>query len=953
MIKITSLNKFFNKGRGNEIHVINDVTLELPQSGMVAIFGKSGCGKTTLLNVLGGLDGFNSGSITVKGENIEKNADYIRNKYIGYIFQNYNLQKEETCAENVANALYLCGVTDKDIVEKRVLEALKNVGMDKYAKRTPDTLSGGQQQRIAIARAIVKNPPIILADEPTGNLDEANTVMIMDLLKEISKEHLVLLVTHEANLVDYYCDTVVELSDGKVINVKTNENATGFAGKDKNTIYLGEYEKKETKGENVEVEYYGDDSAEPLKLRVINREGKIYLKIDSPEVHLVDDSGEIKLKEGVFKEQILSEEKKNSFQMSALPPISGEKMGKIFNFKKALKASLASVSRKGKKSKKGMRRCMSLFAAVLVFMSAVFGTSFDDVINIKESYNNNIFYVLVNRDADLKKLEAAVSDEKSGIDYIGVSFHNIYEEDVRFEFDAVPFETFNSDEFVSITEPETNGAILSCTIAEKLPVIVGKNKDLKDNEVIISKKSADKLIETSSFGYIKEYKDLLGLITDSFVFGGEKLRIAGVVDTNETALYVSEVNLAKIILKTQKNEVSVASDYKLDVKEGEIVLIMGERNMSEAPLKGETVKINGMEFRLTEVYKNVTYNEYLEKNGIKKESEKEYFADLMKEKYPTLSQGAEYDKAYRELCNEKYSEYKEYYFSECDAYLRYISVVKPDDKELKAYTSGKDKSAIYYHVDGTYYNIVMFKEENGRLPAFDEIKHYEPTKDYYGEDYYYDDYYYEDYYYEDKHDLSFDFYGEQYIVNEKDYVSLSKQLKGKEYILVHSTSPSKTEAYLNNNLDNKEIITPDDIFDHLSFYVSESIYQGIIVMIVILVLMVMCMYFIMRSSLMNKIKEIGIYRAIGASKKNLTYRFFVESLVICCTTILWGYLFSSGFIWICTWLSAGADIPFFYPVWYALAVLAVLVGISVLCGVVPIFSLLFSKPAQILAKYDI
>ena len=245
MIRIQGLHKFFNKGRSNEIHVINDISLDLPEKGMVAIFGKSGCGKTTLLNVIGGLDKYAEGTLTIENQSIRENTDVIRNKYIGYIFQNYNLNKAESCFDNVADALRLCGMTDEDEIEARVTAALTNVGMEKYAKRTPDTLSGGQQQRIAIARAIVKNPRIILADEPTGNLDEANTVMIMDLLKAIAKDHLVLLVTHEANLVDYYCDTVIELQDGKVVGTKRNSSATGFAARDKNDIFLGEMSRRE------------------------------------------------------------------------------------------------------------------------------------------------------------------------------------------------------------------------------------------------------------------------------------------------------------------------------------------------------------------------------------------------------------------------------------------------------------------------------------------------------------------------------------------------------------------------------------------------------------------------------------------------------------------------------------------------------------------------------------
>ncbi|MBO7369249.1 MAG: ABC transporter ATP-binding protein, partial [Clostridia bacterium] len=211
MIKLDRLDKYYNRNGSNEIHVINDVSLELPNNGMVAVFGRSGCGKTTLLNVIGGLDKFSGGTVTIDGNDISLDTDVLRNLYVGYVFQNYNLNAGETVAENVADALRLLGARDENEIDARVSAALKAVDMNRYAKRTPDTLSGGQQQRVAIARAIVKNPRVILADEPTGNLDEANTVMVMDLLHKIARDHLVVLVTHEENLVGHYCNMVVEL----------------------------------------------------------------------------------------------------------------------------------------------------------------------------------------------------------------------------------------------------------------------------------------------------------------------------------------------------------------------------------------------------------------------------------------------------------------------------------------------------------------------------------------------------------------------------------------------------------------------------------------------------------------------------------------------------------------------------------------------------------------------
>lgn len=241
MISIKNIHKFYNKGKKNEIHAINDVSLELPEKGIVALYGKSGCGKTTLLNIIGGLLKVDEGDVLIYDQSISKNTDLIRNKYIGYIFQNYYLNKSETVYENIADALRIMGICNSNEIDYRVMTLLKKVGMEKYSNRLPETLSGGQQQRVAIARAIVKNPEIILADEPTGNLDEKNTIAIMELLKEIGKEHLVLLVTHESRLVDYYCDMVINVLDGSVSNIKKNLEVSDLKIYDSNIIYLGEW----------------------------------------------------------------------------------------------------------------------------------------------------------------------------------------------------------------------------------------------------------------------------------------------------------------------------------------------------------------------------------------------------------------------------------------------------------------------------------------------------------------------------------------------------------------------------------------------------------------------------------------------------------------------------------------------------------------------------------------
>ena len=192
MIRIDRLNKYYNKGRKNQIHVINNTSIELPDKGMVALLGPSGCGKTTLLNAIGGLDKVNKGNIYINNKKITSRCsskiDKIRNLNIGYIFQDYKLIDNMTVYDNVAIALKMIGIKDKDEIKKRVEYILERVGIYRYRYRPCSMLSGGERQRVGIARALVKNPDIILADEPTGNLDSKNTIEIMNIIKSIAKD---------------------------------------------------------------------------------------------------------------------------------------------------------------------------------------------------------------------------------------------------------------------------------------------------------------------------------------------------------------------------------------------------------------------------------------------------------------------------------------------------------------------------------------------------------------------------------------------------------------------------------------------------------------------------------------------------------------------------------------------------------------------------------------------
>ena len=1002
MIKISNINKYFNKGKQNQIHVINNASLELGESGMVAIFGRSGCGKTTLLNVIGGLDTFESGSLSIDGQSVKDNADVIRNKYIGYIFQNYNLNKGASCYDNVADALRLCGMTDEEKLKERVMAALANVGMENYHSRTPDTLSGGQQQRIAIARAIVKNPRIILADEPTGNLDEANTVMIMDLLKEISREHLVLLVTHEANLVDYYCDTVVELSDGKVQSVRSNSGAEGYAARSKNDIYLGELERTDISDGNAKIEFYGNAPDTPVSLTIVNDGGKLYVRINTPKVQILDAASEVKLREGVYEEETEKKQSASKIDMSKLPVFEGTRFGRLFGFKSAVKSGYSENFKKGKRrrAKKVLRGCLALFAAVVVFMSAVFGTALADIKNARDMYNHNVFYVYT-PDAEVSRKLADAVGGNTGIDSIRLTY-SVPRGDSTLTFMTGFFESFSTEPYESGFM--TNAVYLDMSVAEDCKLVAGKNTGLSVNEIVISTKVADALIEKSSLGYIDSYDSLIGLITATVHVDGRNMRIAGVVESNESAIYFTELAMAKFVMSSSGSGIELASDYGLELDEGEAaVAVKYTQDGVELPKLNKTVKLSGRDVTVSKIIKNYdNYHDWLKANGIEKLEAHVYFEELLKTERPDLSEGKtqEYYEVLDELSQKKYFDYLEYQYAELDEYLAERSMFAiGEDINLWLYVEKGIEDAKYFFSDVELYKAVKYKELNGRYPTREELHAvYDQIPEIHEAIEQYNYAYSNEYYSSGVYGI-----GTSYLVSDADYIAFSKQIGetdyplngsggGKQdiyyhkdvsvsiiggsevtaeqmtsggsqavYTVIHSTDPAATEAWIYSELGGLDtgiegrdaIITPDGIFDKLISQSRENIIKGLVAMVVILVVMSVCMYFIMRSSLMNRIKEVGIYRAIGVSKRNLLFKFFIEALVLTTLTVFIGYLATSAFLGVCLGMSSMMESIFYYPLWLAGVLLAVLYGISIFFGTLPVISLMRKTPSEILAKYDI
>ena len=282
MIRVTGLNKTYDAGHRHANHVLRDVSFSLPDTGFVCIVGASGCGKTSLLNAVGGLDRFDNGTIATDSVSVSRYGTHSmereRNNSFGYIFQNYYLLTDHSVAYNVYLGLHSLGLTHKEKLQ-RVREALEAVNMERFARRTVSDLSGGQQQRVAIARALARRPRVIFADEPTGNLDEKNTLNICTLLRRISKTSLVIMVTHEENIARFFADRIITINAGQIESDSTSWERGSLAAAG-GELYAGDLEEETVQSEKVTLHVLHEKDSIPAELTVAVLKDRIIIKLD-------------------------------------------------------------------------------------------------------------------------------------------------------------------------------------------------------------------------------------------------------------------------------------------------------------------------------------------------------------------------------------------------------------------------------------------------------------------------------------------------------------------------------------------------------------------------------------------------------------------------------------------------------------------------------------------------
>ena len=549
MIKIENINKYFNRYRKNQIHVIDNTSLTLGDTGLVALLGPSGSGKTTLLNVIGGLDKVQKGKIFINDQKITSKFSYkvdkIRNLNIGYIFQDYKLVDNLSVYDNVALSLKIIGIKDKKEIDKRVTYVLEKVGMYRYRKRPANMLSGGERQRVGIARAIVKNPNIIIADEPTGNLDSKNSVEIMNIIKAISKDRLVILVTHETNLANFYASRIIEISDGKVIKDYENTHTNELDYAIDNRFYLKDFKKAENfKDKTNDITIYHDNN-EKLQVEIVIKNNNIYIRSkNNNSIEVVDEDSSIEFIDDHYHKLDKSELEKYEFDFENIIDKNRKlKYSSIFNpltfitngFKKVFSYSLI---------KKILLFGFFLSGIFIMISTSTLGAA--SRVNEKEFVKTNKNYITI--EAQKTSLEEYKKySEMPGVKYIMPSNSSI---SMRMPLTDY-YQTSGQNMLLK-------GSLSSLNMITKDDLIYGRMPE-NTQEIVVDKLAIEKMFSSSAnvnkMANLKNVKDVLNRVVK--ITSMDDFHIVGITNLTSPSIYMNEEIFTDILYNTK----SVTSEY--------------------------------------------------------------------------------------------------------------------------------------------------------------------------------------------------------------------------------------------------------------------------------------------------------------------------------------------------------------------------------------------------------
>lgn len=540
MITIKKLHKYFNRHRSNELHVINDVSVSFEKKGLVAFLGPSGSGKTTMLNLLGLLDKQSKGDIYIYDEKVSKHIsrkrDKLRTLKIGYIFQDYKLIDEESVFDNVAFSLKLIGVKNKKVIKEKVEYALEKLDLLRYKYRPCAMLSGGERQRVGIARAIVKDPDIILADEPTGNLDSKNTIEVMNIISQISKEKLVILVTHEQNLAKFYANRIIEFNDGIIKKDYENEHPDDLDYQIENKFYLKDFKYKESIGKNSNINIYSNDNSK-IRLDIVVKNGNYYIKAyENNLTEVIDDDSKIEFIDDSYKKINKEDLNNNSFNLDR---INQKKYSSIFNIFTIFKRGFQKVFN------------YSFFKKILLvgfFISSGF------VLYAVSSYTASIRTLDEEFISNSKNYYEVTSGKNKVKKYNSIK--NINPDYIYIPGDVEISMNFINQDLYQFMDQEIklSGALAPIDELKDKDILYGRLPQNK-NEVVLDiltvKRNFDNIDAFENQGLTK-VKDILGYQLNMPLF--DNYTIVGISNKNDYSIYVDKDDIIPLVILNNYNK---------------------------------------------------------------------------------------------------------------------------------------------------------------------------------------------------------------------------------------------------------------------------------------------------------------------------------------------------------------------------------------------------------------
>lgn len=975
MLEVRNLKKIYKTKNDVVTDALDGVSIQFPEKGLVFLLGKSGSGKSTLLNVCGGLDAPSEGEIIVKGRSskdfTQSDFDSYRNTFVGFIFQEYNILDEFSVEDNIALALELQGKPkDKESINK----LLKDVDLEGFAKRKPNTLSGGQKQRIAIARALIKSPEIIMADEPTGALDSATGKQVFETLKKLSRDKLIVVVSHDRDFAEEYGDRIIELKDGKILSdvtkteIKTEEltkniNSFGDVLCVKNGAEL-------TDGDFEKIKSFLKNSKEDVIIANGEKDVKKFKKASR-----ISDSGE----KEVFKDTDVSDliEKEytgdeSKFIRSKLP------------LKHAFKIGVSSLKNKPLRLVLTILLCTVAFVLFSLLTTLNFYDSEATFLQTMADSDNSMIQLKKEFKTQVKWVDRIAGESE----YESVTSGKFTNEDLKAQaktFGKNAFGGVNYSANFSVRQTTNPYWVTNVRAFAVLPEDNGLRNDIigeypvNDNEMMITSYTAEMLYNSgvsNSQNEVLNLRKAEDIIGETIVLGGVDYKITGI-------LKVPEIPAEYEILKESTEESkTLLMDYNLLLADGIYLIAFVTENHLKTLSQENTEYVESL-YNYTEasvaVNHNGSYNFpdwsnacYMDYSNFRLNDEvkyispektvlgerdaiissialasvaSEYFYNLAESGYYSdryynlgeiannVSQGGEYSYD-SETDEDIFTAYtKEEIDEKIDEILQYL---KNSNGEIKIGLKLYDKNNNIIFGDVEEFNVigVYYEERNnysmGKIVISDKAfktiwDSQKNTLDYYAE-------------------TKTNYVEEKSAIYTNIYLPFvySEELANDFWAIYENKNWSENDSRLalaGNFIDQLESV------DHTVKELSTAfLYVGL----VLAVFAVLLFSNFISVSISNKIKEIGILRAVGARSVDVFKIFFSESFVIAAICVLVSTITTMIACKIMNIMLAteiGASLMVF-----GIGSFFVLVGISVVTAVVatflPVYSAAKKKPVE-------